>query len=281
MGQSVGRIIGVSSWGIWATLFALLLTAKTAHGAGNRQAQEKAARKACLTGDYATGVSILADLFVDNNDPAYVFNQGRCLEQNTRYKDAIAKFDEYLRIADASKMDKTGRAAAQKHIEDCRAKLAAEEKTQPLAPQPLTQPLSQPVPQPVPQPESTAPTVEKTKVAPEPPKSGKALVVGGVVTGAVGVAMLAAGVVFNLKANGMVNDMETKVDNYTASKNSSQQSYQTLAWVGYGLGAACIATGAILTFIGASRLGSSSETNVALEPALGPGQAGVLLQGGF
>ena len=90
-----------------------------------------------------------------------------------------------------------------------------------------------------------------------------------------------AGVAFNVKANSMVNEMETVVDDYTSSKNSSQKDYVTLAWVGYGLGAACIATGAVLTVLGASRRGSSIRTEVALVPAVGPGQAGVLLHGGF
>jgi hypothetical protein len=281
MSQSVGRIVCVASWGIWAAASALLLTAGPALGASreSRQSQEKAARKACLTGDYTTGVSILADLFVDHNDPAYVFNQGRCLEQNTRYKEAIARFDEYLRIAGASKMDAAGRTAAEKHIEDCKAKLAAEEKAQ-VAPQPFAQPLPQPIPQPVSQPRESTPTVEKPKAEPEP-AGGRGLVVGGVVTGGVGVAAVVAGLIFNLKANSMVDDMQTKVDAFTADKSSSQKTYATLAWVGYGVGAACIATGAILTVVGASRHGGAAETNVALVPAVSPGQAGVLLQGGF
>jgi hypothetical protein len=40
--------------------------------------QERAARKACLSGDYAKGVEILSDLFIDTKDPVYLFNQGRC-----------------------------------------------------------------------------------------------------------------------------------------------------------------------------------------------------------
>lgn len=286
MGQWVGRILRVGFWGIWASTFALVQIAEPARAAGresgdNRQSQEKAARKACLTGDYTTGVSILADLFVDHNDPVYVFNQGRCLEQNTRYKDAIARFDEYLRIAGASKTDAAGRAAAEKHIEDCKAKLAAEEKAQALAPQPIAQTIAQPTPQPVAQPDAPAPMVDKHKTEPESAKSGRGLVLGGVVTGGVGVAAVVAGVIFNLKANSMVDDMQTKVDAFTADKSSSQKTYATLAWVGYGVGAACIATGAILTVVGASRHGDAAEPTVALVPAVGPGQAGVVLQGGF
>ena len=98
-------------------------------------------------------------------------------------------------------------------------------------------------------------------------------------TGSVGVVAVVAGVVFNLKANSMADEMQGTVDAYTSSKNSSQQSYKTAAWVGYGVGAACIATGAVLIAVGASR--SSNQSDVALVPTVGPGQAGVLLRGGF
>ena len=46
---------------------------------------------ACLSGDYTKGVAILSELFVDTKDPTYLFNQGRCFEQNRRYDDAIAR----------------------------------------------------------------------------------------------------------------------------------------------------------------------------------------------
>jgi hypothetical protein len=64
--------------------------------AAGYQAKERAAKKACLTGDPEKGVAILADLFIDTDDLAYIFNQGRCYEQNRRYEDAIGRFREYL-----------------------------------------------------------------------------------------------------------------------------------------------------------------------------------------
>lgn len=67
--------------------------------AASRQTPEKTARKACLSGDYEKGVAILSDLFVETQDPTWIFNQARCFEQNRRYEDAIARFQEYLRAA--------------------------------------------------------------------------------------------------------------------------------------------------------------------------------------
>lgn len=102
-----------SVWGMSRThlavsvlMFPLLLgepaLAANRQAHSNREPQEKAARKACLTGDYANGVSILTDLFVEYHDSTYIFNQGRCLEQNSRYKDAIVRFEEFLRIMAAT-----------------------------------------------------------------------------------------------------------------------------------------------------------------------------------
>ena len=181
-------------------------------------------------------------------------------------------------MGETAKLEPADRAAAQKHIEDCKAKLTDEDKAQVVA---APQPLPQAIPHPVAQPDTATQIVLTPKAEPEPPKSGKGLLVGGIVTGAVGVAAVVAGVAFNLKVNSMVNDMQTNVDAYTSDKNSSQKSYQTLGWVGYGVGAACLATGGVLIALGASRNGSSTKTDVALVPAIAPSQAGVLLQGGF
>ena len=158
MGKLSGREVGSCVLGISAALFALLFAVGPAFGAGHRsrgalesrearqaqgkrRSQEKAARKACLTGDHSTGVSILADLFIEYKNPIYVFNQGRCLEQSSRFKEAIARFEEFLRIGETSTLDPDDRAAAEKHIEDCRAKLPDEDKPQAMAPQPLPQEL--------------------------------------------------------------------------------------------------------------------------------------------
>lgn len=272
-------------WVLSAAL-GFLLAMSPARGASrpsrNREAQEKAARKACLVGDYENGVSVLADLFVEHNDPVYIFNQGRCLEQNLRYKEAMGRFEEFLRISRHSKGDSDARAEAQKHIDDCKERLIDEEKkSQLMSPPPIPRPAAQSDPQLSPTHEPTVGIVEPSKTSTEPAKGGggRGLVIAGIVTGGVGVAAAIAGVVFNLKANSMADDMEGTVDAYTSNKDSSQKTYQALTWVGYGVGAACIATGAALTVIGMMRL--SNRADVALVPAVGPSQAGVVLRGGF
>lgn len=269
-----------------AVAFASLFVVTTpAVAAGKRvsegnQAQERAARKACLSGDYATGVSILSDLFIDTRDPTHVFNQGRCFEQNRRYEDAIARFEEYLHLPNAS-LSAEDRAAAEVRIANCKEKLppdrSAGAATAPQAfiptvgakpPEPETAPAQEPAP--------STPTVETHANAGE--QAGAGLRTTGIVLASVGVAALAGGVLFNVKANSMTNDWESKVS-YTDSQNSTHKTYKTLSWVGYGAGAACLVTGAVLWAVGRSQRDNS--TSVALLPSVGPGHAGALLTGGF
>jgi len=70
-------------FGYLTTVLLVLLVAPLAHAAG-KEAKERAARKACLSGDYDKGVEILSDLFLDTVDANYIFDQARCFEQNNR-----------------------------------------------------------------------------------------------------------------------------------------------------------------------------------------------------
>jgi hypothetical protein len=76
----------------------LMLALPNAWG-GSPEAQERAARKACLLGDVAKGTEILADLYLDTKNPTYIYNQARCFEQNGKDEQALLRFREYLRKA--------------------------------------------------------------------------------------------------------------------------------------------------------------------------------------
>jgi hypothetical protein len=89
--------------------------------AAGRDSKERAAKKACLKGDPEKGVGILTDLFVDTGELTYIFNQGRCFEQNRRYEDAIGRFREYLIKGD--KLNAEDKAEAEKHIAACQSYL--------------------------------------------------------------------------------------------------------------------------------------------------------------
>ena len=89
-------------------------------------------------------------------------------------------------------------------------------------------------------------------------------------------AGLVAAVVLNLKANSLANSIEPP-KTYNRDTESSRKTYETLSWVGYGVGAAGLVTGAILYGLGWSK---SSDT-VAVVPTVGPGLAGASLAGAF
>ncbi len=235
----------------------------------SKAAKEKAAKKACATGDFAKGVDILADLFVDTNDFAYVYNQARCYQQNNRWEQAISRFREYLRRAkDISESD---RAETERQIADCEGSLG---KTAQMAPPPVV--ATTPVP--VAQPATTAvePVTSTVSSKPEPSPSdsnrGKKLRVAGIISAAVGVAAIGTGVGLALKANGL------SATDYSRSREDERASLKTWSMVGYGVGAAAIVTGVVLYIVGWP---SEQSSSVALLPVVAPDGASVLLNGRF
>jgi tetratricopeptide (TPR) repeat protein len=235
----------------------------------SKTAKEKAAKKACAMGDFQKGADILTDLFVETNDTTYVYNQARCYQQNNRWEQAISRFREFLRKAkDLSESD---RIDTDRQIADCEASLAkvSPPPVAPLPPAPVAH-----VETPPPAPEPSAPEVSSTP-APQPPADGsrgKGLRVTGVILAVVGVAAIGTGVGLALKSNGL----STKT--YSQSREDERASLKTWGLGSYGVGAAAIATGAILYIVGWP---SEPSSGVAFLPVVAPDGASVLLKGRF
>jgi hypothetical protein len=237
-------------------------------------AKERMARTACLGGDYAKGVQLLSEIFVTTMDATYIYNQGRCFEQNRRYEDAIARFQEYLRAG--RKLTRDDKAEAQKHIDECKELLAGEKVQAPQA-APAESPPGAPAMAP-PVAVVTPPTVLPSQPnPPAPSNAGSGLRVGGIAMSSAGGVALVAGIIFNLKANSLATDIE-KTDGYSPSKESNRKTYETLGWIGYGAGAALVASGALLFILGLRAAGNPSVTIV---PTVAPEYAGVVAKGGF
>ena len=233
----------------------------------DRVAKEKAAKKACATGNYQEGVDTLADLFVDTNDVVYVYNQGRCYQQNNRWEQAISRFQEYLRKA--RDLPASERAETQRQIDDCQESLA---KASPAVPPPMaatnpTPAAQSATPAPLSQPEPT----DLHSTASQGSR-GKGLRVAGLIVAGVGVAAVGTGVGLALKANSL------STAEYSRSRESERSSLRTWGFVSYGVGAAAIATGAVLYVVGWTRRSSSS---VAFLPSVAPDGASLSLQGSF
>ncbi len=264
-----------------AIVFSLLASGPAS--AASRQARENVARQECLDGNYIEGVSILSKLFVETKDVTYIFNQGRCFEQNRRYEDAIARFQEFL-LAGRQKLGANERSDADQHIVYCRRMLAEEQPSVATAPAPQTPMGSPPVALAAPEPAPAAarapepPLVQQPAPQPMQSSGGAGLRTGGIVVATFGVAALGAGILLNVKANSTVNDMYSTYDGY--SKESERKTYEALAWVGYGLGAACVVTGAVLYAVGL-KARSGPASRLAFVPVVGTSQAGAVLTGEF
>ena len=266
-----GRKVGANaSLSPLLVILAVVATSTSyAKGADSSDRQVAEARKACLNGDYQKGIAILSDLFVKTEAPNYIYNQGRCLEQNARYEEAIVRFEEYLRVTKGSGGKE--RAEAEEHIADCQSKVAksASVAPPPVPPPPIVvQPSLPTEPRPV-------ETVAQSQAVPSPP--GRGLRIAGITAGALGVASLVTAVVLNIEANSMADDLN-KPTGYDRGKVSQRSNYETGSWVGYGLGSACLVGGAILYYFGRSAEGPGV---VALLPLVAHDQAGVAFRGGF
>jgi hypothetical protein len=247
-------------------------------------------------------------------DPTFIYNQGRCFEQNRRYEDAIARFQEYLRAG--KKLSKADQADAQKHIRDCKellvgqpsqpsapasvavalpgpvAPLGAAATPVPVAPAPAVtrQPAVQPItsapapvasigtPTPTPVPPPVTPDVS-TK--PAPPSSNASqdsgLRVAGIVCAAVGLVAVGTGFGLAMETRSMSSDAE-KNGGGTQAQEDRRKTLETWGWVSYGVGAAAIASGVVLYIVGWPR---DHSTNVALLPTLAPEGASMILRGSF
>jgi hypothetical protein len=115
----------------------------------------------------------------------------------------------------------------------------------------------------------------------QPPRSndGGGLRIAGLTVGGLGVAGVVTGLVLNLKANSMANDLE-KPESYSRSTDSTRKDYKTFGWVGYGVGAAFVAGGAIMYYLG-WRKGEDSAPSVAIVPVASTNMLGTMLTGAF
>jgi hypothetical protein len=79
-------------------------------------AKERKARIECAAGNYQEGIRMLAQLWVATEDPTFIYNQGRCYEQNGQYELAAGRFREYLRKA--TRLPAADISAINRHIDE-------------------------------------------------------------------------------------------------------------------------------------------------------------------
>jgi hypothetical protein len=245
---------------------AALLSARPARaqGAGNQapaslEAREAEAQKACAAGQVDRGIQILAELLVQTSHPNYVYNQARCYQQNGLAAQALQRFREYLREArDISAAD---RSQVEGFIRELEADLAR--KSPPPGGGEATSPRPQDAPaRATPQPDLRA------GVPPQTGDDGHTLRVAAMALGGVAVLGLGAGAVFGLQARSLEREVEgwkgtgSRSQDELGDKNSAGKRYQTLQWVGYGVGAAALVA-AVVCFVSGQPRGESATASAA------------------
>jgi len=228
------------TWIPLASLIVCLGQARPAR-ADTFETRAREAKRACLSGDFGRGQAILADLFVDSGDPTYLFNQGRCFEQNVRYQDAVGRFNEYL--LKAPRATEAEQAEARAHIAFCETELRKSAT------------LVAPAPAPAPAPEAEAAAGASTeRSAPTPWQRTGAWIAAGTTVAALGLAVVEhvryarKGHEFNdLVKQRRCNDAAADKGGATCSSLAdAQDTAGALALLGYG--AATLAAGAAIYF---------------------------------
>ena len=243
--------------------------------------------------------------YAARSDPTFIYNMAQAYRRKGDAKRALELYKNYLIKAPKSpqRVEVEERIATlQRQIEE------AERTARSSAPAPVhaPAPVSPPAPAPAPAPEpvaapplpaqaaepapppptpppapaepvaAAAPAYVQAPAAPSP-SPGKGMRVAGIVLGAVGVAAVGAGVFLSLETD----DYNSTVQNaaiYNPHFDDRGKLYNTLQWVGYGLGGALLATGAVLYGLGVS---AAKAGAVAVAPAVLPGGAGLCARGAF
>jgi hypothetical protein len=240
----------------------LVAAASGAARAQDRDQRELEAKKDCLGGHADKGIELLADLYAETNDPTYLYNQGRCFEQNGRPADAVTRFREYLRKATLAPDEK---ADLQKRIETLEAEARpASPAVAPLGPVPSA---------------AAAPATAMVVTAPPESRSpgSRGYRVAGIAVAGVGVASVAFGVVMGLRAHALSNEVTNDAltqGTFSQSKYDDGRSAERYEIVGYSVGAAALLGGGFLYFWGLGH-GSERATTPSVTAAVAPGQARV------
>jgi hypothetical protein len=240
---------------VFAVLLAALIAPRGAR-AEDTDPRVVEAKTACMAGDVPKGVRLLAELYAATNDPIWIFNQGRCYQQNGEAQAALNRFREYLRKTAAIKKDEVSTSReAEAYIRELEIDLRR----------------------------STAPPTPRLEGAssdpgPEVRPSGEPKLRTAAITSAVvGGAGLASGLVFTLltqRADARIRrltDGEGPIERSQtleiASANRDGRRYGMLQWIGYGVGASALVASGVLYLMGRPDSVEVKPARLAIVPA--------------
>jgi hypothetical protein len=120
-----------------------------------------------------------------------------------------------------------------------------------------------------------------------PPRHSTGLRTAAIALGVVAVAGLTTGLVSTLQVRSLQNEVETAtVGQFTGiqlvQKQDKAHRFETLQWVGYGVGAAAMAGAVVCLIMDSGQRASDSASRVRLIGTVGPGgRPGLVLAGRF
>lgn len=230
---------GASGWrsSLCVAVSIMMVTAATPGWAQPRGDRARDAQVACLAGRYQQGVELLAQLYVETGDPNYIYNQGRCYQQNARFDEALGRFHEYRRKA-------TPLPAAD--LADLNAKIAECERMRALQTGGVAQRADQPRADLV---QPGLSEAERARLNAESARLRKA----GVVLWVIAAASLAVGVASSIA----VEAVERKNNGIReADDDGTGQRLELIQWFAYGAAAVTGVGGTALYFLGAPDAGT-------------------------
>jgi hypothetical protein len=277
-----GIVVGLRGSLAFLSVASVLLLSVPAQAAGkSREQREIEARKNCAAGRVEAGIEILAELLAEYGHPNYIYNQGRCYQQNGRSLEAITRFKEYLRAAQDAPPDE--RSRVERFIAELEQELQKASPPPPPAEPPRAQveQIGPTVAQP--------PPVAASTPAGEMPRAshGHGLRTAGIVLGAAAVAGLATGIVSSLQVRSLQQDVESaKLGKLSGAQVHDREQkahrFEALQWVGYGVAGAAAAGSLVCLIMDASHTSTERASAVRLLGSIGTdGRPRLVLAGQF
>jgi len=228
-------------------------------------------KKAYTLGDFDKAIELWKEGYELKDDPILLYNIAQAYRQKGDAAKAIFYYRGYLRDAPQAR----NRAEVEGRMAELQRGIDEAERAAQPAPTPVPPPALPPPTEVAPAPPPLVP------VAPPPhdddePRPGKGMRVAGIVTVGVGVAALGAATFFGLRARSLANELEDATQagqpwsQDLADKESQGKTMNTLALVGFGVGAAAVVTGGILYYLGARKDARTAQERTAFLPAIGP-----------
>ena len=203
--------------------------------------------------------------YVAKPDPAFLFNIAQCHRNLGHAEEAVTFYRRFLQHAPANDPNRAQVETLLRRAQDdavFKEDMEASASSAGVSTAALDSPFASddvsvatPQPVPAPAPVERAPARSPKHARPELARAvdraddGYALRVAGMVCGAAGIASIGAGIYFYTRAR-HYSDVVSNDPNHTAADVTSGQNAETAQWVFYGVGAATIVAGGVLSWFG-------------------------------